>query len=202
MTRAKFITFEGGEGSGKTTQSKRLHQYFLDQKIDAIWTREIGGTELAEKIRDLVVYNEMDERTLLLLAKAARSENLQYVVEPALRDGKIVVCDRFVDSSAAYQGYKLGIEHVFEIHKKIFGDIMPDITFFIDVPVEVALERAKLRGNNNRFESLPIEIHQEYRQCFLRLLGMFPDRIIRIDGDRDQDEIFGEIIGYVTERVT
>jgi dTMP kinase len=197
MKTAKFITFEGGEGSGKTTQSKRIHQYFLDQKIDSIWTREIGGTDLAEKIRDLIVYNDMDERTLLLLAKAARSEHLKYVVEPALEQGKIVVCDRFVDSSAAYQGYKLGIEHVFDIHQKIFGGILPDLTFFIDVPVEIALERAMKRGNNNRFESLPIETHRKYRECFLKLVAMFPERIVKIDGNREQDEIFEEILGHL-----
>lgn len=193
MKQAKFITFEGGEGSGKTTQSKRLHQYFLDQKLDSIWTREIGGTELAEKIRELIIHNDMDERTLLLLAKAARSEHIKYVLEPALAEGKIVVCDRFVDSSAAYQGYMLGIDHVYDIHQKIFGDFIPDITFFIDVPVEIALERAIKRGNNNRFESLPIEIHRKYRECFLKISDMFPERIVKIDGNRDQDVIFEEI---------
>lgn len=194
MTRPIFITFEGQEGSGKTTQSKRLVEYFKSQGRDAIWTREIGGTDLAEKIRDLVVFNDMDTRTELLLAIAARVEHYKHVIKPALDDGKIVVCDRFIDSSLAYQGQELGIDYVFEAHKHIFGELMPDITFYIDVPIEVGLERAKSRGNNNRFESMPMEVHQQIRKAFLEVINKFKDRIIMIDGNRGQEEVFADII--------
>lgn len=194
MTKSLFITFEGGEGSGKTTQSKRLAQYFKDQGKDVTWTREIGGTDISEKIRDLVVYHDMDIKTELLLALAARIEHMKDVIQPALDRGAIVICDRFIDSSLAYQGYRLGIDYGLEIHKHIFGDLMPDITILIDVPVEVALERAKLRGNNNRFESMDIAIHQKIRNCFLDLSEKFVDRIIKIDGVLSEDKIFEEIL--------
>ena len=197
MKRALFITFEGGEGSGKTTQSKRLQEYFHQKNIPSIWTREIGGTNIAESIRDLIVHNEMDITTELLLAIAARNEHLIHVIMPALEKREIVICDRFVDSSLCYQGYKLGIETVLKFHQQVLGSIMPDISFFIDVPVEEGLKRAVKRGGNNRFESMPIETHEKFRQCFHQLVEMFPERIIKIDGLKSEDEISEIIIEKV-----
>lgn len=197
MTKPLFITFEGQEGSGKTTQSKRLVEHLQNQGKEAIWTREIGGTDLAEKIRDIVVHNDMDNRTELLLALAARVEHFKNVIKPALDLGKIVVCDRFIDSSLAYQGYDLGIDFVLDVHKQIFGDLMPNITFLIDVPIEVGLKRAKARGGNNRFESMPIEMHEKIRATFHKILDKFQSRIIMIDGNRPEDEVFEDIISQI-----
>ncbi|MGV2432739.1 MAG UNVERIFIED_CONTAM: dTMP kinase [Rickettsiaceae bacterium] len=194
MTKPLFITFEGGEGSGKTTQSKMLFEYYQGQNIPSIWTREPGGNVIAEKIRELIIYNDMDVKTELLLALAARSEHLKDVILPALKEGKIVICDRFVDSSMCYQGYKLGMEKVLTLHKEVFGDIMPDITFFIDVPVEIGLKRAISRGSSNRFENMPQNIHEKFRECFHNLVKMFPDRIVKVDGTSSPEEIFSIII--------
>lgn len=201
MTKSLFITFEGGEGSGKTTQSRRLAQYFESQKRDVICTREIGGTKVSEKIRDIVVNEDMYIKTELLLALAARVEHYQNVIKPALADDKIVICDRFIDSSLAYQGCELGIDYVLDIHKTIFGDLMPDITFLIDVPAKIGIDRAKARGDNNRFESMPIEFHEQIRSTFLTIQNKFSDRIARIDGNRSEDEIFDEIIGRLKNEI-
>jgi dTMP kinase len=116
-----------------------------------------------------------------------------------LADGKIVICDRFVDSSLAYQGCDLGIDYVIDIHRALFGNNMPDITFLIDVPAKVGLDRAKARGNNNRFEFMPMEFHEKIRSKFLTIQNKFSDRIVRIDGNRSKDEIFEEIIARVTK---
>jgi dTMP kinase len=140
---SKFITFEGGEGSGKTTQSKLLFEYLKSQNIKCIWTREIGGTEIAEKIRDIILHNEIHIMTELLLVMAARKEHIENVILPALLGGVTVVCDRFIDSTLCYQGQSLGIAKVLGLHKEVFGDFFPDLTFFIDVPVEEGLRRWK-----------------------------------------------------------
>ena len=197
MNKPLFITFEGGDGSGKTTQSKRLHLYLKSKNIPCIWTREPGGTNIAELIRDVMVNNNMDVTTELLLALAARNEHLQHVILPALRKGEIVICDRFIDSSLAYQGHKLGIEKVLKLHKEVFGDIMPDITFFIDVEVQEGLARAKARGGNNRFDNAPVAMHEKLREYFLKLVDIFPERIIKIDGLKSPDEIENIIIERV-----
>jgi len=200
MKESLFITFEGGEGSGKTTQSKKLVNYFKDQGREAIWTREIGGTDLAEEIRDIIVNKEMHIKTELLLALAARIEHYNDVIKPALDKGSIVVCDRFVDSSLAYQGKDLGIDYVLEIHQKLFGELMPDITFLIDVPIEVALKRAMERGNNNRFELMPQEHHIRVKDCFYAIAKKFQDRVNIVDGNRDPENVFKDILSKIKEK--
>jgi dTMP kinase len=197
MKRPLFITFEGGEGSGKTTQSKGLHEYFKSINIPCIWTREPGGTKVAEAIREVLIHNDMDVTTELLLALASRNEHLHHIILPALKAGKAVICDRFIDSSLAYQGHKSGIDKVLNLHKEVFGDIMPDMTFFIDIPVKEGLSRAQQRGGNNRFESASIETHEKLRQCFNRLVEIFPERIIKIDGLKTINEIENIIIERV-----
>ncbi len=192
-----FITFEGGEGSGKTTQSKRLVEYLNSHGKDAVWTREIGGTPLAEKIRELIFSSEMDTVTEMLLVMAARSEHVKHVIKPALAARKIVVCDRFIDSSLCYQGAELGFDKVLKLHNEVFENLMPDITFFIDVPVEDGLRRAGARGGNNRFEARPIAMHQKLRENFNKLVALFPNRIIKIDGLKSQDEIAEEVLKHV-----
>ena len=190
---AKFITFEGGEGSGKTTQSKRLFEYLKSQNIKSIWTREIGGTPVAEKIRDVILHNEMDAMTELLLVMAARKEHVDKVILPALNAGIAVICDRFVDSTLCYQGSILGRERVLELHALCIGDIYPDLTFFIDVPVEEGLKRAGARGGNNKFEDKDISEHERIRENFLDLAKVFHKRMKLIDGMQSEDDVSEEI---------
>jgi len=191
--KGKFITFEGGEGSGKTTQSKLLVEYLLMQNIDAIWTREIGGSDIAEQIRTIILHNKMDSMTELLLVMSARYDHVNNVILPALKNGITVVCDRFIDSTLCYQGEVLGIQKVMDLHKEIFGDLMPDVTFFIDVPVYEGLRRAGIRGDNNKFEEASIEIHEKLRKNFNQLVDIFPNRITRVDGMLTPENLFKEI---------
>ena len=196
--QAKFITFEGGEGSGKTTQSKHLFECFKSQNINVIWTREIGGTIVAEKIRDIILHNNMDPMTELLLIMAARKEHFDKVIAPALQAGITVICDRFIDSTLSYQGGNLGVTKVLEFHQNVFHDFMPDLTFFIDVLPEEGLKRAVMRGGNNKFEDKNILEHENIRQNFINLLNIFPKRIFKIDGMRREDEISNEILSIAT----
>jgi dTMP kinase len=200
-TKNIFITFEGGEGSGKTTQSKLLKQYFDEQNIPCIWTREIGGTNSAEQIREIIINNELDVRTEMLLAMAARVEHVEQVIKPALQGGSIVICDRFVDSTAAYQGAELGDELVFNMHEQIFGSFLPSFTFYMKINPRKALERALVRGDINKFEGKPLEFHQKVQESFLKLAEKFPERIIVIDAERTQDVIAEEILEITLERL-
>jgi dTMP kinase len=190
----KFITFEGGEGSGKTTQSKRFFEYLKSQNIKCIWTREIGGTTVAEKIRDIILYNEMDHMTELLLIMAARKEHVDKVILPALKSGVTVICDRFIDSTFCYQGAYIGREKILQLHEFVIGDLYPDRTFFIDVPAVEGLKRACARGGNNKFEDKDISEHDRIRDEFLVLVKMFPKRIVKIDGMQSEDEVSRGVI--------
>lgn len=151
--KPKFITFEGSDGSGKTTQSKELYKYLKSTGEDVIWTREIGGTDIAEKIRDIVVYNEIERFSELFLIMAARIEHIEKVIKPAINENKIVICDRFVDSSVAYQSYnKEDINIIYNLHRDFCDNILPDITFYLQITPEKALKRTVGRDGNNKFE--------------------------------------------------
>jgi dTMP kinase len=200
LNRGIFISFEGGEGSGKTTQSKLLKSYFDEQNIPCIWTREIGGTRNAEQIRDLLVQNELHIKTELLLVMAARVEHVEEIIQPALNQGSIVICDRFIDSTAAYQGSNLGSDLIFNLHREILSNLVPNITFFMNIDPKKALERALARGDINKFEAKPLEFHQGVQDNFLRLAREFPERIIVINADQPQDKIAAEILEITLER--
>lgn len=193
MGRIKFITFEGGEGSGKTTQSKMLASYLQSRGHDVLWTREIGGTEVAEKIRDVILNNKIEVLTELLLVMAARRDHIENIIKPAIARGKIVICDRFIDSTLCYQGDVLGHQLVLDLHHNLLGGLMPDITFFIDVPVEEGVRRASARGGMNKFDNQDIDKHEKIRESFLSLTSVFPERIYKIDGIRKLDEIADDI---------
>lgn len=195
--KGKFITFEGGEGCGKSTQSKRLVDYLLSKGIEVVLTREIGGTNEAEAIRALMLHSELFHMTELLLVMAARFEHIQRVILPALETGKWVICDRFIDSTACYQGQHpdIGIERVYSLHKELISPVMPDLTILFDLPVEVALQRAHERSGNNKFEEKDLGFHVQIRQCFLKLAESFPERIIKIDAESlSPDEIHAKIL--------
>lgn len=195
-----LITFEGIEGCGKSTQAKKLHEFFLSAKLEAILTREPGGTLAGEKIREILTdekITRLEAKTELLLNFAARLEHVEKLIKPALGSGKIVISDRFFDSTFAYQGSAFGINErlIEEIKKIAIDDFKPDITFFIDVPVDSAFERVKGRLTNNRYEKFGYEFHQKVRDGFLDLAKKNP-RIKTIDGTMSMEKVFSEIIQH------
>lgn len=197
----KFITFEGIEGSGKSTQAKKLYEYFLDKKIAAILTREPGGTPASEKIREILIdekIEKLEAKTELFLNFAARIEHVEKKIKPALEAGKTVVCDRFFDSTFAYQGnaFGLGFEVIEQVKKIAIGEFKPDITFFIDVPVDIAFARIENRADNNRYEKFGSEFHQKVRDGFLILAKKNP-RLKIIDGTKNPQEVFNQIIQQI-----
>lgn len=195
----KFITFEGGEGSGKTTQSKLLHQYLLSQNINTIWTREIGGTPESERIRDLIMQENLTDFAELLMIFAARFQHVTNVILPALKSGKYVICDRFIDSSLAYSS--IMTEHVLSLHNSIFGNLMPDITFFIDIDPEIGLKRAISRGDANKFEMKDLSFHKKVQSNYKILNTKFPNRIIAINGNDDVHAIHHKIVDLFFDRL-
>ena len=197
MPRPQFISFEGIEGCGKSTQAKRLFDFFSSQKISAILTREPGGTPFGERIRDILIDEKSDKlnaKTETILNFAARLEHVEKVIKPSLVQNKIVISDRFFDSTYAYQGSAFGVEANFieALKNMTIGDFEPDVTFLIDVPVEVAFERIKGREGNNRYEKLSFNFHQKVRDGFLKLAKKDP-RIVLIDGMQDLDQVFNQI---------
>jgi dTMP kinase len=198
----KFISFEGIEGCGKSTQAKKLHEFFLSQKIDAILTREPGGTIAGECLREILIDEKipkLEAKTELFLNFAARLEHVEKLIKPALRSQKIVISDRFFDSTYAYQGSAFGLDEklIDEVRKNTIGDFAPDITFLIDLPVEAAFARIGDRKENNRYEKLSLDFHQKTRDGFLNLTKKNP-RIQLLDGKKNPQEIFTEIVQILT----
>lgn len=195
----KFITFEGIEGCGKSTQSKKLHEHFSG----SILTREPGGTKAGERIREILIDEKIDKleaKTELFLNFAARLEHVEKLIKPALRENKIVISDRFFDSTYAYQGSAFGLDNklIDEVRKMTIGDFAPDITFLIDVPVELSFKRIEGREGNNRYEKLGLDFHQKTREGFLNLAKKNP-RIKTIDGTQTPDEIFQNILNLISK---
>ncbi|MGL4226521.1 MAG: dTMP kinase [Rickettsia sp.] len=179
LKQEKFITFEGGEGIGKSTQSQMLYEYLKSQNIPVILTREVGGTAVAEKMREILVHEELLPMSELLQAMAARYDHMVRKIIPALQKGYIVICDRFIDSTACYQGLELesGIDLVYNLHKTLMPPLMPDITFFIDVEPDTAIERVNLRNMSNKFDVRSIDFYKKIYTCFKELSNRFPERI-------------------------
>lgn len=190
-----FVSFEGGEGSGKSTQAKLLAEFLKAQGKEIVLTREPGGTELAEEIRALLLLKKQinDPLTELLLLSAARRDHVENLIKPALAEGKVVITDRFFDSSMVYQSYVKGLDP--EILNKLIqisiGQFAPDVTFLIDIDVEVGLSRiANTRAlEMNHYDNQALEFHQKVRQGFLDLAHKNPERIIIIDGSMDIEEV-------------
>jgi dTMP kinase len=200
-----FITFEGGEGSGKTTVIDSLYRNLLNMGHQVLKTREPGGSRISEEIRNIIlnVKNvEMDYRTEALLYAASRRQHLIEVIIPALKAGKIVLCDRYIDSSLAYQGTArgLGIEEIYRINQYATEGILPKLTFYIDLKPEIGLSRIK---NSSRIpDRLDLEansFHETVRQGYLKIANMFPERIRIIDGNRPVEVIEKEIMDIILE---
>ena len=193
-----FITFEGGEGTGKTTIINYISKYLNDKGYGVVTTREPGGIDIAEQIRSIILdvkNTKMDYRTEALLYAASRIQHLAEKVIPALNSGKIVLCDRYLDSSLVYQGIarNLGIDNVLKINMFAL-EYMPNITFFIDVKPEICFKR--LKDNNREMDRLDLEnmdFHNMVYEGYKEIAKMYPSRIISIDGDRKIEDIIENI---------
>ena len=182
MTRGKFITLEGGEGVGKTTNLAFIKDYLEQHNITVVVTREPGGTELAEKIRQLLLDTKSEvvsEQAELLMMFAARAQHIKHVIEPALTHGKWVLCDRFTDATYAYQGggRNMKISTIKWLENMVQGPLRPDLTLLLDAPVEIGIERVRKRGAADRFESEKISFFDSVRRAYLLQAELYPERI-------------------------
>lgn len=208
MTSEKgfFITFEGVEGCGKSTQVRRLQQRLEAGGREVVVTREPGGTTVSEAIRGILLdcaHDGMQPMTELLLYAAARAQHVAELIAPALEAGKVVLCDRFADSTTAYQGAGRGVapDAVELVHRLATGGIWPDLTVVLDVPAEVGLERANSCGRPDRMEQECIEFHRRVRQGFLDLARRESERVRVIDGTGSEDEVAEKVAALVEERL-
>jgi dTMP kinase len=205
MSRAKgFISFEGIEGSGKSTQAKRLAGYFRSRGQKVIYTVEPGGTNIGQKIRELLLEpgNHMEPLTELLLYYASRAQHVREVIYPAILDDTIVITDRFSDSTVAYQGYARGIDLklLSRLNEIVSPDLKPFLTFMLDLDVEEGLNRNRKAGKEDRLELETVEFHNRVRKGFLQISSEEPERVKVIDASRTPDMISEEIIKVIEEQ--
>jgi dTMP kinase len=199
--RGLFITLDGPDGSGKTTQVSKVAEYLAQQNIDFIHTREPGGTRISDKIRGLILdpeHQEMHDLTEVLLYAASRAQHVHEKIIPALEKGKVVLCDRFVDASLAYQGFGLGVgeERVLQVNNIATSGLVPDRSYFVDVSPQVGRERMEARygnGNLDRIEQKDFSYHDRVREGFQHIFSNNTERIVRINGEQDPDTVFLEI---------
>ena len=202
-----LITFEGGEGTGKSTQSKLLYDYLKSKTTDVILTREPGGCTESENIRNLLVkgnINKWDPITESLLHNAARREHIKNIIKPALLKNKIVICDRYIDSTMAYQGIGQGVNSNFLniLSKEITENIVANITFIFDIDPDISLKRAKKRdkNTNNRYENFDISFHRNIRNYFKSLINT-NKRYILIDASNSIEEIHLKILKSINNLI-
>jgi dTMP kinase len=211
VAAGKFITFEGGEGAGKSTQAKRLRERLVREGFDVLLTREPGGSPRAEAIREVLLsgaakqYGPMGEA---LLFYAARDSHLELTIRPALARGRIVISDRFFDSTRAYQGAAGGVSiaALDTLERIVAGTTRPDLTLILDLPAEEGLRRALARnaddgGRADRFEVMKLRFHEELRREFLEIAKAEPRRCVVIDSTRPKDDVTEEIWSIVCERL-
>ena len=204
-----FISFEGGEGSGKSSQIQILADYLSSNNPDLqlVVTREPGGTDSAESIRRLLVTGTVERwraATEAMLMSASRHEHVVHVLRPALADGKLVICDRYSDSTRVYQGIVGGVprDDIEALNRLACGDLVPDLTILLDMDVEEGLRRASDRaGDESRFESKGIEFHQKVRTAFLDLAGRYHDRFLVVDASRSLEAVAADIVDIVLPRL-
>jgi len=206
IQRGKFITIEGTEGVGKSTNIEFIKQYLADRNIPLLHTREPGGTPLAEQIREILLENrdeKMDDACELLLVFAARAQHLRTVILPALEQGQWVLCDRFTDATYAYQGGGRGLDVslINNLEQCVQGDIRPDLTLLLDINVEQGLARAGQRGELDRFENEKIEFFEKVRAAYLDLAQDNPERYVVIDAGKTLDKVQDEIKGAIDKKL-
>jgi dTMP kinase len=208
VSKGRFITFEGGEGTGKSTQVALLATALADAGVDVISTREPGGAPGAEEIRNLLVNGATNRWTPMseaLLNYAARAEHLDKTVYPALEKGQWVISDRFADSTMAYQGFGHGVKRgaINKLGSAVLGDFKPDLTIIFDLDLEVGLERAGARGQGeDRYERMGHDFHDRLRQGFLQIANDEPERCVVIDASAPIEQIAAAIRAIVSERLS
>lgn len=208
MKRGWFITLEGGEGAGKTTATAAVRDWLTDRGRQFEVTREPGGTEAAERIRELLLdpaTGDLQPLTELLLMFAARNENLEQVIRPALAAGRDIICDRFTDASIAYQGggRQLGAEPVRHLARLVHADLEPDLTILLDVPVEVGLQRIGSRsGGPDRIEQNRPDFLQRVREAYLAQAAAEPERFAVIDASESISQVRNSVLNVLAERLT
>lgn len=193
---ALFITFEGADGSGKSTQLKMAAEFLQKKGMEVISTRDPGGTPLGSKIREILLHHDGKIATYceLFLYLADRAQHIDEKIIPALQEGKTVLCDRYVDSTLAYQGYARGLdkEEILKLNNIVAQSLMPDLTFVFDVSTEVAEKR--IGETKDRLESEAKEFHQKVREGFLDLAKKYPERIKIIDANQDIDKVYSDVL--------
>lgn len=196
MRKGIFITVEGPEGAGKTTVLNMIAEELVSEGYNIVLTREPGGIPISEKIREIILdkkHTEMDPKTEALLYAAARRQHLVEKVLPALENGSVVLCDRFVDASLVYQGYarEIGVDEVFAINQFAIGDQMPDVTIYFDIKPEIGLQRIQKNRSSevNRLDLEGLGFHKMVREGYLKLLKKFPERILKVDAEKPIDTV-------------
>ncbi|MCU0568927.1 MAG: dTMP kinase [Oculatellaceae cyanobacterium Prado106] len=214
--RGRFVVFEGVEGSGKTTQVQRSHLWLQESGLLAklaipdapLVTREPGGTSLCQSIRSLLLTptteEPMQDRTELLLYAADRAQHVDFLLRPQLAAGRLILCDRYTDSTIAYQGYGRGLDRALidQLNQIATAGLESDLTLWFDLEVEVGLARAQQRGGRDRIEQATLAFHQRVQQGFTELAQAHPQRIVRIDASRSKAEVAAEVQAVLTERIT
>ncbi|MBR0308026.1 MAG: dTMP kinase [Mogibacterium sp.] len=196
-----FITLEGGDGAGKSTQIRNIESFFAERGMLVLHTREPGGTPIGEKLRDILLdreNGEMDAVTEMLIYAASRAQHVREVIIPALERGEVVICDRFTDSSVAYQGFgrKLG-DVVEKVNREATGGLEPDITFWLDIDPEAGRARAARAGEPDRLEKEALEFHYRLYEGYKALAAKYPERIKRIDASETPEAMAEKICEYL-----
>jgi dTMP kinase len=199
MKNYNFITFEGVEGCGKSSQVKLLQEFFQAKNIASVTTREPGGVIIAEKIREILINeSQISPKTELLLNFAARIEHIEQFIMPNLKNNRKVICDRFYDSTIAYQGFAMGLEiqDIIKIKEIAIANFKPDITFLLDIDVNQSLSRLNNRADNNRYDKMSIDFHNKVREGFLKIAHN-NKRFVIIDASMSRKEVFEQIIAKI-----
>jgi len=201
MTKGIFITMEGPEGAGKTTILEMLYKHYKEKGIKIVKTREPGGIRIAEKIREIILnpdHTEMDGRTEALLYAAARRQHLVEKVIPALEEGSIVLSDRFIDSSLAYQGYArgIGIDEIWKINEFAIGGVMPDLTLYFDLDPETGLARINKSTDReiNRLDLEQLDFHKRVQEGYYKVMEKFPDRLHKLEASQEVENVFEQAL--------
>lgn len=203
ILNGKFITFEGPEGSGKTSVIIGVEEFLNNEGYSILTTREPGGNKIAESIRNIILDNdntEMDAHAEALLFAASRSQHFNEIIIPALQDNKILLCDRFIDSSLAYQGHArgLGIDKVYDINKFAIGDLLPDLTLFIDVPPKVGLKRVFSNTRKvDRLDLETLEFHEKVYEGYMIIAKKYENRFKIVDGTQPVEEVIKDAIKII-----
>lgn len=198
MSKGIFITIEGTDGSGKSTQIKKIEEYLKEKGFEVVLTRDPGGTRISESIRKITLdpgNTEMSKTTELLLYYAARAQLADELIKPALNEGKIVICDRYIDSTYVYQGYGRGFsrETIDQLNNISLSGVIPDLTFFLDISPEIALKRRLNASSLDRIEKEKMDFHMRVYNGYKKLCDIFPERIARIDASNNKSKVFEDI---------